>query len=93
MRCHYDVCGVPRGADGETIRRAYKKLTLVLHPDKAQQDAAHENVVYTHIKNAHNSSGRTEIVPEITSEHREWWLRTRGMRHVRGRPQAARRGR
>lgn len=32
--CHYAVLGVAPGADSDTIRRAYKTLALIHHPDK-----------------------------------------------------------
>ena len=31
---HYTVLGVPRDASRDTIRDAYKRLALALHPDK-----------------------------------------------------------
>ena len=37
MRCHYAVLGVARGATEEDIRKAYRRLVIALHPDKAQQ--------------------------------------------------------
>ena len=37
MRCHYAVLGVARGATEDDIRKAYRKLVIALHPDKAQQ--------------------------------------------------------
>jgi DnaJ family protein A protein 5 len=34
MKCHYDVMGVPRDASFEEIKKQYKKLALVWHPDR-----------------------------------------------------------
>ncbi len=42
MRDPYDVLGVPRTADGDTIRKAYKKLARTWHPDISKRANAEE---------------------------------------------------
>lgn len=37
-RDYYDVLGVPRGADDETIKKAFRKLARELHPDVNRDD-------------------------------------------------------
>ncbi|MBX6365653.1 MAG: DnaJ domain-containing protein, partial [Gemmatimonadetes bacterium] len=34
MRDYYEILGVARDADGETIKKAYRKLALQYHPDR-----------------------------------------------------------
>jgi molecular chaperone DnaJ len=34
MRDYYEILGVERGADGEAIKKAYRKLALQYHPDR-----------------------------------------------------------
>jgi DnaJ family protein A protein 5 len=43
VRCHYDVLGVERNADDETLKKAYRRACLREHPDKnptRQEEAA-----------------------------------------------------
>jgi hypothetical protein len=42
MRCHYEVLEVARDADADVIRKSYRKLALVWHPDKSRAPDAEE---------------------------------------------------
>ena len=44
MKTHYDVLGVPFGADYETIKAAYRKALKVYHPDLHEGNANAERL-------------------------------------------------
>ena len=56
MRCHYEALAVERSASEDEIRKAFRKLSLVWHPDKAQQrgeDVERANVVFKELQAAY----------------------------------------
>ncbi|KAJ3164680.1 hypothetical protein HDU88_005112 [Geranomyces variabilis] len=55
-RTHYDVLGLPRGADATDMRKTVRQMTLMFHPDKLQSLAEPDRVraeeVYLHMRQA-----------------------------------------
>lgn len=41
---YYELLGVPRGADGDEIRRAYRRAAVTHHPDKGGDEEAFKEV-------------------------------------------------
>ncbi|CAD7704389.1 unnamed protein product, partial [Ostreobium quekettii] len=53
MKCLYEVLGVARDADDETIRKVYRKQALVWHPDKNQNRKEEAEERFKEIQNAY----------------------------------------
>ena len=59
MRDYYEILGVPRNADGETVKKAYRKLAQRYHPDTAKGDAGAEDR-FKEISSAYDVLGDAE---------------------------------
>ena len=49
----YDIIGVDKHADKQTIKRAYRKLAVKYHPDKVEGDKIYAKEVFQKIENAY----------------------------------------
>ena len=68
MRCHYDALEVERDAGEDEIKKAFKKLSLRWHPDKAQQrgeDVEAATVKFKELQAAYECLG--------DAREREWY--------------------
>ena len=43
-RCYYEILGVSRDADGDVIKKSYRKLAMKYHPDRNPDDAEAETL-------------------------------------------------
>eukprot|EP00891_Asterochloris_glomerata_P005248 jgi/Astpho2/5248/Aster-04822 len=50
---YYEVLGVPRGADENALKRAYRKLAVKYHPDKAKGDRAQAEEKFKDLSSAY----------------------------------------
>ena len=68
-RSHYEVLGVSNDAPSDEVRRAYRRLALVLHPDKravgVSEDEAKER--FQRLVEAFKVSARSHA-PSLSSE-------------------------
>ena len=64
MRCHYAVLGVARGATEDDIRKAYRKLVIALHPDKAQQRGEDPEKATEAFREVHEACAGSHLEPE-----------------------------
>lgn len=54
MRCHYEVLGVERSASDDEIKRSYRKLALVWHPDKNRENESEATAQFRLIQQAYD---------------------------------------
>ena len=88
MRDLYSVLGVPRGADQDTIRKAYKKLARRYHPDLNKSAAAAEkfkeiNAAYDMIgdekkRKLYDQFGEAATRPGFDAEQAQRWQQASG---------------
>ena len=88
MRDLYSVLGVPRGADQDTIRKAYKKLARRYHPDLNKSAAAAEkfkeiNAAYDMIgdekkRKLYDQFGEAATRPGFDAEQARRWQQASG---------------
>ena len=53
---YYELMDLPRGAPVADVKRAYKRLSRVYHPDKYEGDAEEANAMFIKIKRAYDLS-------------------------------------
>lgn len=66
-QCYYDILGVDPSASGDEIKKAYRALALVWHPDKNQANAEEAHAKFQVILKAYETLG--------DSKEREWYDR------------------
>jgi DnaJ-class molecular chaperone len=66
----YEILGIAKDADEETIRRAYKKLALKWHPDRNRDNQEEANLKFQEINKAYNvlSDGRKRQIYDQAGE-------------------------
>ncbi|XP_052895508.1 dnaJ homolog subfamily C member 21 [Anopheles moucheti] len=54
MKCHYEVLGITRTAEGDEIKKSYRKLALRWHPDKNLDNADEANQQFLLVQAAYD---------------------------------------
>ncbi|KAJ3102599.1 hypothetical protein HK100_004341 [Physocladia obscura] len=53
MQCHYEVLGVPRSANADELKKAYRRKALELHPDKNPDRIDQATQLFAQVQNAY----------------------------------------